>query len=123
MTYATNQELVDYADERGVTIALGDAPVLLVKAFDWLTAQRLSVPDPVPDDLKKAQMAAALIYHEGGDPLAAILPRVTQESVGPVSVSYSDRGPLRTLYPLLQSLIAPYRAAGAGGSNFSLSRA
>lgn len=113
MTYATDSELVAYAAARGVTIDIADAPVLLTKAQDWLTAQRLTVPDPVPDNLKEAEMAAALIYQQGGDPLSAIGPRVTQESVGPVSVSYSDRGPLRTLYPLLESLIAPYRTGGA----------
>ena len=121
MTYATDAELVAYAAARGVTILLADAPVLLTKAQDWLTAQRLTVPDPVPDDLKQAELAAALIYHEGGDPLQAISPRVTQESVGPVSVSYSDRGPLVTLYPLLLALIAPYRSGS--GNTFTLTRA
>ena len=122
MTYATDQELVDYAAARGVTILLADVPVLLTKAQDWLTSQRLTVPDPVPDDLKQAQLAAGLIYAEGGDPLAVIGPRVTGETVGPVSITYSDSGPLRNLYPLLLSLIAPYRSAG-GGSNFTLTRA
>jgi len=121
MTYNTAQDLVDYAAARGVTVLLADAPVLLQKAQDWLTAQRLTIPDPVPDDLVQAEAAAATIYAEGGDPLAALAPRVTQETVGPVSVSYSDRGPLVTLYPLLQALIAPYRSAA--GSNFALTRA
>lgn len=123
MTYNTAQDLVDYAAARGATIALADAPVLLQKAQDWLTAQSLTIPDPVPDALVQAEAAAALVYHEGGDPLAALSPRVTQETVGPVSVSYSDRGPLVTLYPLLLSLIAPYRSGGFGGSNFALTRA
>lgn len=119
--FATDAELVAYAAARGVTILLADAPVLLQKAQDWLTAQRLTVPDPVPDELVQAELAAALIYAEGGDPLEAIKPRVTQESVGPVSVSYAATGPLVTLYPLLQALIAPYRKGSA--NTFFVSRA
>ena len=121
MTYNTAQDLVDYAAARGVTIDLADAPVLLQKAQDWLAAQRLTIPDPVPDDLVQAEAAAALIYAEGGDPLQAIRPRVTQESVGPVSVSYASTGPLVTLYPLLLALIAPYRKGS--GNTFILTRA
>ena len=125
MTYATDAELIAYAAARGVTIAALEAPILLTKAGDWLQIQPITVPDPVPDQIKQAQMVCAMIYHAGGDPLAAITPRVTQETVfGAVSVSYSDSGPSTPLYPQLAALIRPYLTAGSmGGSNFRVSRA
>lgn len=125
MTYATEAELIAYAAARGVTIPALEAPVLLTKAGDWLQIQPITVPDPVPDQIKQAQMVCAMIYHAGGDPLAAITPRVTQETVfGAVSVSYSDSGPSAPLYPQLAALIRPYLTAGSmGGANFRVARA
>ena len=125
MTYATDAELIAYAAARGVTITALEAPVLLTKAGDWLQVQPITVPDPVPDQIKQAQMVCAMIYHAGGDPLAAITPRVTQETVfGAVSVSYSDSGPSAPLYPQLAALIRPYLTAGSmGGANFRVQRA
>ena len=125
MTYATDAELIAYAAARGVTITALESPVLLTKAGDWLQIQPITVPDPVPDQIKQAQMVCAMIYHAGGDPLAAITPRVTQETVfGAVSVSYSDSGPSTPLYPQLAALIRPYLTAGSiGGANFRVQRA
>ena len=125
MTYATDAELITYAAARGVTITALEAPILLTKAGDWLQIQPITVPDPVPDQIKQAQMVCAMIYHAGGDPLAAITPRVTQETVfGAVSVSYSDSGPSTPLYPQLAALIRPYLTAGSmGGANFRVARA
>lgn len=123
--YATNEELIAYAAARGVTITALEAPILLTKAGDWLQIQPITVPDPVPDQIKQAQMVCAMIYHAGGDPLAAITPRVTQETVvGAVSVSYSDSGPSTPLYPQLYALIRPYLKAGQmGPANFLVQRA
>lgn len=123
--YATNEELIAYAAARGVTITALEAPILLTKAGDWLQVQPITVPDPVPDQIKQAQMVCAMIYHAGGDPLAAITPRVTQETVfGAVSVSYSDSGPSTPLYPQLYALLKPYMTAGQMGSaNFAVCRA
>ena len=125
MTYATDAELIAYAAARGVTIAALEAPIMLTKAGDWLQVQPITVPDPVPDQIKQAQMVCAMIYHAGGDPLAAITPRVTQETVfGAVSVSYSDSGPSTPLYPQLAALIRPYLTAGSmSGANFRVARA
>ena len=125
MAYATDAELIAYAAARGVTITALEAPILLTKAGDWLQVQPITVPDPVPDQIKQAQMVCAMIYHAGGDPLAAITPRVTQETVfGAVSVSYSDSGPSAPLYPQLAALIRPYLTAGSmGGANFRVQRA
>ena len=123
MTYATDAELIAYAAARGVTIALADAPVLLTKAADWLEVQPISYPDDlVPDAVVKAQMVCAMIYHAGGDPLAAITPRVTSETVfGAVAVTYSDSGPSSPLYPQLQALLRPFMVA-PGGNQFRVVR-
>ena len=121
----TPQELVDFAAARGVTIDLADAPVLLTKAADWLEVQPIEYPDdPVPDAILKAQMVCAMIYHACGDPLAAITPRVTSETVfGAVAVTYSDSGPSTPLYPQLMALIRPYLTSGSmSGANFRVMR-
>ena len=142
--YVTTAQLAAYADARAITLTQ-DESVLLTRALDWLELQvfagtktdpaqplewpRTGIPgvDPatVPDKIKTAQMVCALIYHAGGDPLAAITPRVTQETVfGAVSVSYSDSGPSTPLYPQLAALIRPYLTAGSmGGANFRVQRA
>jgi hypothetical protein len=122
--YTTEADLVAYGAARGVTITLADAAIYLTKAYDWLVSQRLTF-DPLlpPDEIVQAQLAAGLIYAEGGDPLAPLGPRVTQEQVvGAVSVSYSDSGPLVPLYPFLMALIAPYKASGAGSASFGVQR-
>lgn len=123
--YIDTGELIAYAAARGVTITAIEEPILLTKAFDWLQIQPITVPDPVPDQIKQAQMVCAMIYHAGGDPLAAITPRVTQETVfGAVSVSYSDSGPSTPLYPQLAALLRPYLTAGQmGQANFEVKRA
>ena len=122
--YVTTAQLAAYADARAITLTQ-DESVLLTRALDWLQIQPITVPDPVPDQIKQAQMVCAMIYHAGGDPLAAITPRVTQETVfGAVSVSYSDSGPSTPLYPQLAALIRPYLNAGSmGGANFRVQRA
>lgn len=123
--YVDTGELIAYAAARGVVISVDQEPILLTKAFDWLQIQPITVPDPVPDQIKQAQMVCAMIYHAGGDPLAAITPRVTQETVfGAVSVSYSDSGPSTPLYPQLAALLRPYLTAGQmGQANFEVKRA
>ena len=142
--YATTSDLSAYADARGVTLTQ-DESVTLTRALDWLELnvfqgrktdppQPLEWPrtgvsgvasDEIPARIVTAQQVCALIYDAGGDPLAAITPRVTQETVfGAVSVSYSDSGPSTPLYPQLAALIRPYLTTGSmGGANFRVSRA
>ena len=123
--YIDTGELIAYADARDIFITAQQEPILLTKAFDWLQIQQITVPDPVPEQIKQAQMVCAMIYHAGGDPLAAITPRVTQETVfGAVSVSYSDSGPSTPLYPQLAALLRPYLTAGQmGQAIFAVQRA
>lgn len=135
--YNDDDDLTAYAAARGVTL-IADPDVLLTKALDWLELQPFSgeKTDPdqalefprngdteVPAKIKTAQLVAAMIYDAGGDPLAAITPKVTEETVfGAVSVKYAENCSSMTLYPQLSALIAPY-LAGMGGTQFAVSRA
>jgi hypothetical protein len=134
--YATEAELTAYAAARGVTLTQPES-VTLTRALDWLELQSFSgkKTDPnqplefprngettVPAKIKAAQLVCAMIYDAGGDPLQAIGPRVTNETVfGAVSVSYSDTGPLVTLYPQLSALLREF-VGGLGGSQFEVRR-
>jgi hypothetical protein len=134
--YATEAELTAYAAARGVTLTQPES-VTLTRALDWLELQSFSgkKTDPnqplefprngettAPTKIKTAQLVCAMIYDAGGDPLQAIGPRVTSETVfGAVSVSYSDTGPLVTLYPQLSALLREF-TGGLGGSQFAVSR-
>ena len=129
--YATEAELTAYATARGYTL-VGDEAVDLTLALDWLESnafagyktdpeQTLEFPrngdTDVPEKIKQAQLAAALLVDQGVDLLAPIGPKVTQETVfGAVSVSYSDRGSVVTLYPQLLALIREFLGAGAGST-------
>ena len=122
MTYATEQELIDYATARGITLQQEPA-VLLTLSQDYLDAQKLNVPDPVPDDLVKANIVGAVLIDQGNDLLAPIGQRVLSESVdGAVSVSYSDQGRSTTAYPQLEALIAPYRVTPVGFMQIGVER-
>ena len=122
MTYATEQELIDFAAARDITLA-GDPGVLLTKAGDWLEVQPIVVPDPVPDAIKKAQMVAAILIDSGEDLMAPQGQRVLSESVaGAVSVTYSDNGRQATFYPQLFALLRPFMIGAGGGNVFEVRR-
>ena len=134
--YNTEQDLTDYATARGITLVRDEA-VLLTLALDWLELrpfkgdktdpdQPLQFPrngsETVPDAIKTAQLVAAIIYDQGGDPMGAISQRVLSERVeGAVSVTYSDKGNAVTLYPQLNDLLRDY-VANSGGFQFAVTR-
>lgn len=115
MSYATPLELTDYAAARGITLS-GDPQQLLTRSQDYLDAQKLVVPDPVPDDLVTANIVGAILIDGGADLLAPVGQRVVEETVsGAVSVKYSDNGSQTTAYPQLEALIAQYRPVSTAG--------
>lgn len=115
MSYATPLELTDYATARGITLT-GDPQQLLTRSQDYLDAQKLVVPDPVPTDLVTANIVGAILIDGGHDLLAPVGQRVVEKTVsGAVSVKYSDQGRTTTAYPQLESLIAPYRPVSTAG--------
>lgn len=120
-SYVTEAELTTYSADRGITLT-GSPDVLLIKAMDYLDTQNLIVPDPVPEQIKTAQLVAAMLIDSGEDLLAPQGQRVLSESVaGAVSVSYSDSGRQSTYYPQLAALLRPYLGS-AGGNTFSIAR-
>ena len=74
----------------------------------------------VPLNIKNAQIAAALIYDAGGDPIGAISRTVKREKVDVLEVEYSDNAAAVTLYPILTSLLAPFMSSN--GTSFKVSR-
>lgn len=122
MTYATEQELTEYAAARGITLT-GDPQQLLTRSQDYLDAQRLTVPDPAPDDLVRANIVGALLIDEGKNLLEPVGPRVTERTVhGVVTRRFSDSGRTSTTYPELEALIAPYRATPVGFMQIGVTR-
>lgn len=136
--YVTAEELEAYALARGVALT-GDPDVLITLALDWLevqpfsgskadTEQALQFPrngsETVPENIKKAQMVAALLIDSGEDLMGPIGRRVTSETVfGAVAVTYSDSsGPSSTLYPMLSALLREFVGNGGGASIFGVRR-
>ena len=122
MTYATEQELSDYADARGITLQQ-DPAVLLTLSQDYLDAQRLDVPDPVPDDLVRANIVGAVLINERKNLLEPVGPRLTERTLhGVVTRRFSDSGRTTTTYPELEALIAPYRVRRLGFMQIGVTR-
>jgi len=146
-SYTSEAELTAYATARGVTIA-GDETVLLIKAMDWLegysfvgakenSGQPLKWPryntglsddvlydaNDVPVDIKTAQMACALIYDTGGDPLATIGRAKKRIKVDVIETEYADNAVTNPIYPVLNLLIAQYiNPSQSGGTSFAVNR-
>jgi len=146
-SYASEAELTAYATDRGVTIA-GDETVLLIKAMDWLegyifvgvkgaNSQPLKWPrirtglsddvlydaNDVPLDIKQAQMACALIYDQGGDPLATIGRAKKRVKVDVIETEYADNAVSNPIYPVLNLLIAQFiNQSQSGGASFAVNR-
>lgn len=135
--YVEEADFTAYATARGITLV---RPVTetLTQALDYIEIQNYSgeKTDPgqalqfprngdteVPDDIKTAQMQAAIIYDTGQDPMANSSPKVLEKTVfGAVSVKYSDKSSSSTYYTYLNRLLEPYLDGSVGGgSNFTVS--
>ncbi len=116
MSYATDAELISYALARGITVTSAEAPILLVKAKDWLDIQPITFDtDDVPQAIKDAQMVGALLIHAGYDLFQPDSDRVVSESIsGAVSTTYAEKS---TYFIQLEALIAPYVTVGKHGGN------
>lgn len=151
-SYAVPQQLIDYAAQRGVTLADDDSTaVLLIKACDYIESknyaglpthddQPLKWPriigcntadDPqsnsIPWNIVKAQIVAALLVNDGED----LMPIgdgniMTKQKVGPIETDWSpnpkSNGPI---FPQLDSLLEPYVQGNnlfGGFANLSISR-
>lgn len=144
-SYVTETELTTYATDRGLTLT-GTKDVLLIQAMDWLelkpfkgsktvATQDLEWPRTdvfvngtelddtvVPERIKQAQMAAAILIDSGADLQPTVEQRVIAESVaGAVSVQYSDKGNQSPVFTKLNGLLRDY-VTNSGGMSFDVVR-
>lgn len=144
MTYGTEQGLIDYAAERGITLT-GTASALLALAHDYIEAQSykgaavspdarwprtgvyldgfLLPSDTVPGQIVNAEYEAALAIDAGNDPAGTMTSGVKREKAGPVEIEYTDSGTSATINRRLDALLRPFLAGGAGGATFNVTRA
>ena len=136
--YNETSDLTSYATARGITL-ISDPSILLTKALDWLELrpfkgektdedQTLEFPrdgeTTVPEKIKTAQLVAAVIYDQGGDPMKPIGKRVLSQSVdGAVSRTFSDKGPDNPIYVQLNDLLRGFLVGGGGANQISVVRA
>ena len=132
-SYATEAELATYAADRGITIAEADTTILLIKAMDYIETRRfvgsktevtqtLEWPREVcsgtlyceidnlvvPNDIKSAQMIAALII-DAGDEVQPIVERaVKREKVDVLEVEYMDNASALKHHTKLNDILRPY---------------
>ena len=136
--YVEETDFTAYAAARGIALLRPESETL-TQGLDFIELQNYSgyKTDPnqalefprngeteAPDNIKTAQMQAALIYDSGSDPLAPVGSKVLEKTVhGAVTVKYSDKGGNSTTYTHINKLLAPYLESGTvGGSNFKVSR-
>lgn len=136
-SYVTEAELTTYATDRGIIISASDKTILLIKAMDYLNTrswigtkydptQTLDWPrqytscyqyqygtyycedqSVVPNDIKNAQIVAALLI-DGGEVLQPTIGRLTKrEKVDVLEVEYMN-GSTTSFHSSLNDLISPY---------------
>lgn len=137
-SYSSDQQLLDYAADRGITLT-GTPAVLLLQAMDY--AESLSfkgvktsetqplqwprsgvridgyaVPDNfIPGSLITAQIITAIAIDEGRDPLAPIEPSVKRERVSELEVEYQDGASSAAIDLRVSRAWSKLVGAGAGG--------
>lgn len=132
-SYNTEAELTTYATDRGVALT-GTLSVLLLSAMDWLEAQpfisgryvltqSLEFPrdlivytyetlGEVPPNIKKAQLAAAVILDGGGSLVGGIDRAIKREKVDVLETEFMDNAAATVIYPELDLLLRGYIASG-----------
>lgn len=128
-TYATEQELINYAASRGITLT-SDIEALLIRAMDYVdnkpyrgqptnNTQSTSFPIislGIPRQIKQAQMAMAIYYDSKSPVDAEVATQVKSERVeGAVAVEYFESTTTESpLLTLVESLLKPYISRGLG---------
>jgi len=128
-SYVTEAELTTYATDRGITIT-GDKSILLIRSMDYLETriykstklvdtQPLQFPrydyDPVPNEIKNAQMIATLLIDSGYDLQASIGQAVKREKVDVIEIEYQDGSNSSTMYTALNDVLRPFTTSGLRG--------
>jgi hypothetical protein len=129
-SYVTELELTTYANDRGITIT-GDESILLIRSMDYLETriykstklvdtQPLQFPrydyNPVPNEIKNAQMIGAILIGQGYDLQAPIEQAIKSERVeGAVTVEYQDGSNSSVLYTALNDVLRPFTTSALRG--------
>ena len=145
-SYVTSTEIEAYADARGVTLTT-DAEILAIKAMDFIESQtylgtkytstqalqwpregvyidgyEVAVTD-IPQELKNAQMAAALSIDSGTDPLSSVERGIKMQQVGDLKVEYDEDGASVSISRSINAAMRKLLAGGSGGfSQFAVNR-
>lgn len=138
-SYVSENELIEYAADRGIDLT-GGVSTVLIKAMDYLETrnwvgtktafdQPLQFPRvlcsygtlcefdsvTVPYPIKNAQMMAAILIASGYD-LQPVVGRVTKrEKVDVIEVEYDDKAPLTSQFTGLQDILRPFIQSGVRG--------
>jgi hypothetical protein len=129
-SYVTELELTTYASDRGITIT-GDESILLIRSMDYIETriykstklvdtQPLQFPrydyNPVPNEIKNAQMIGAILIGQGYDLQAPIEQAIKSERVeGVVTVEYQDGSNSSVLYTALNDVLCPFTSSALRG--------
>ena len=76
----------------------------------------------MPDDIKNAEITAALLIDSGVDLFATIGRAVKREKVDVIEVEYMDNAADKPLYQKLNAYLSGYIASSNNGFQFSVTR-
>lgn len=136
-SYVTEAELTTYATDRGKTLS-GSTDVLLIQAMDFIESQNFigvkSEEDQplqwprdwvqidgyflddgtIPQELKNAQMAAAIAIDDGNGPLDDIPRSVKREKIDVIEVEYMDNAASQVINRKIQAALRKLLKASGG---------
>lgn len=144
-TYATEAQLTEYADARGIELS-GNPDQLLLRAMDYAESlvypgrrtsrnQPLQWPrtsvvldgyyadgDGIPAQLVRAQIVTALAIDDGRDPMASVGAAVKREKVAELEVEYADGAPANPINVDISRAFAGLLRGGIGGNQIPVYR-
>lgn len=145
-SYATVEQLQEYADNRGITVT-GNPEHLLRRAMDYVETlsfigtptsrdQLLQWPrswvslggwgymgaDEIPAQLIKGQIVTALAIDDGRDPLSSVGAAVKSEKVDVLEVVYQDGAPANPINVDINRAFAGLVRGGVGGNQIPVYR-
>lgn len=135
--YATTEAYEAALTARGITANIPSTQALIL-AIDYMEVQTYKGEKTDPDQLLQwprdgetevplgivnAQIIAASVYNDGGDPLSTVGPRVIENTVhGAVTQRFSDSGTNTPIYRKLNAALRPFLSNGGSGMQFEVTR-
>ena len=135
--YATTELYEAALAGRGITANIPSTQALIL-ALDYMEVQTYKGEKTDPDQLLQwprdgetevplgivnAQIVAASVYNDGGDPIGDVGPRVIENTVhGAVTQRFSDSGTSTPIYRKLNAALRPFLSNGGSGMQFEVTR-